>query len=48
MFKKLVKQNKPCLMSVFICDKDTLAVLHKILAGLYISNKVNFANLFRQ
>ena len=24
-------------MSVFICDKDTLAVLDKFLAGLYVS-----------
>ena len=33
-------------MSVFICDKDTLAVLHKFLAGFYLSNKVNFQNYF--
>ena len=30
------------LTSVFICDKDTLAVLDKFLAGFYLSNKVNF------
>ena len=33
-------------MSVFICDKDTLAVLDKFLAGFYVSNKVNFQNYF--
>ena len=33
-------------MSVFICDKDTLSVLHKFLAGFYASNKVNFLNYF--
>ena len=27
-------------MSIFICDKDTLAVL------VYVSNKVNFQNFF--
>ena len=32
------------LMSVFICDEDTLAVLDKFLAGFYVSNKVNFQN----
>ena len=31
-------------MSVFICDRDTLAVLGKSLAGFYVSNKVNFQN----
>ena len=36
----------PCLMSVFICDKDMLAVLDIFLAGLYVSNKVNFQNYF--
>ena len=35
-------------MSVFICDKDTLAVLDKFLAGFYVSNKVNFLKLLRQ
>ena len=34
------------LTSVFICDKDTLAVLDKFLAGFYLSNKVNFQNYF--
>ena len=33
-------------MSVFICDKDTLAVLYKFLAGFFVSNKVNFQNYF--
>ena len=33
-------------MSVFICDKDTLAVLDKYLAGFYLTNKVNFQNYF--
>ena len=33
-------------MSVFICDKDTLAVLDKFLAGFYVSSKVNFQNDF--
>ena len=33
-------------MSVFICDKDTLAVLDKFLAGFYVSSKVNFQNNF--
>ena len=37
----------PCLMSVFICDKDMLAVLDIFLAGLYVSNKVNFQNYLR-
>ena len=35
-------------MSVFICDKDTLAVLDKFLAGFYVSNKVKFSTLLRQ
>ena len=25
-----------------MCDKDTLAVLHRLLAGFYVSNKVIF------
>ena len=29
---------------VFICDKETLVVLHKLLAGFYVSNEVNFQN----
>ena len=33
-------------MSVFICDKDTLAVLNQFLAGFRVSNKVNFQNYF--
>ena len=33
-------------MSVFTCDKDTLAVLDKFLAGFQISNKNNFQNYF--
>ena len=34
-------------MSVFTCDKDTLAViLDKFLAGFHVSNKVNFQNYF--
>ena len=33
-------------MSVFICDRDTLAVLDKFLAQFYVSNKVNFQNYF--
>ena len=33
-------------MSVFICDKDMLAVLDKFHAGFYVSNKVNFQNYF--
>ena len=33
-------------MSVFIYDKDTLAVLDKFLAGFYLSNKVNFQNYY--
>ena len=33
-------------MSVFMCDKDTLAILHKFLSGFYVSNKVNFQNFF--
>ena len=31
---------------VFICDKDTLAVLDKFLAVFYVSNKINFQNYF--
>ena len=38
--------KKKCLMSVFICDKDTLTVLDQFLAGFYFSNKVNFQNFF--
>ena len=38
------KTKEPCLMSVFICDEDTLAVLDKFLVGFYVSNKVNFQN----
>ena len=33
-------------MSVFICDKDTFAVLDKFLTDFYLSNKVNFQNYF--
>ena len=33
-------------MSVFTCDKDTLAVLRQFLAGFQISNKNNFQNYF--
>ena len=33
-------------MSVFICDKDTLAVLDKFLADIYVSNNVNFQKYF--
>ena len=32
-------------MSVFICDKDTLAVFVKCLPGFYGSHKVNLQNL---
>ena len=32
-------------MSVFICDKDTLAVFDKFLPGFYGSHKVNLQNL---
>ena len=42
---KINKRN-PYLMSVFISDKDTLAVLDNFLAGFYVSNKVNFKNYF--
>ena len=35
-----------CIISVFICDKDTLAVHYKFLAGFYASKKVNFQNYF--
>ena len=34
-----IKQNKPCLMSVFICDKGVFAVLDKFLAGFYVSKQ---------
>ena len=35
------------VLNVFICDKDTSAVLGKFLAGFYLSNKaVNFQNYF--
>ena len=33
-------------MSVFICDKDTLAVFDKFLAGFYGSHKVNLQNCY--
>ena len=33
-------------MSLYICDKDTLAVLDKFLAGFYVSDKVHFQNYF--
>ena len=33
-------------MSVFICDKDTLAVFDKFLDGFYRSNKVNLQNIY--
>ena len=41
-----IKQKKHGLMSVFIGDKDTLAVLDKFHAGFYVSDKVNFQNYF--
>ena len=31
-------------MTVFICDKDTIAVLGKFLAGFCVSLKANFQN----
>ena len=34
------------LMSVFICDEDTLAVLDKFLAISHVSNKINFQTYF--
>ena len=39
-------KTNTCLTSVFICDKDTLAVLDKFLAGFSVSNKVNFQSYF--
>ena len=43
LFKNsLIIHEYPCLMSCFICDKDTLAVL----ASFCVSNKVNFQNYF--
>ena len=33
-------------MSVFICDKDTLAVLDKFLPGFYGSHNVNLQNFY--
>ena len=33
-------------MSVFICDKDTLAVFDKFLPGCYSSPKVNLQNFY--
>ena len=39
-----IKQKSPRLMSDFICNKDTLAVINIFLAGFYLSNKVNFQN----
>ena len=43
-----IKQKKynTCLMSVFICDKDTLAVFDIFLAGFYGSHKVNLQNFY--
>ena len=39
--------NYPCLMSVvFICDKDTLAVLNKFHGGFHVSNRIHFQNYF--
>ena len=40
------KEIHACLMSVFICDKDTLAVFDIFLAGLYGSHKVNPQNFY--
>ena len=34
-------------MSVFICDKDALAVFDKFLPGFYDSHKVNLQNFYR-
>ena len=31
---------------VFLCDKDTLAVLDKLIADVFVSNKVYFQNCF--
>ena len=33
-------------MSVYICDKDTLAVFDKFLTGFYGSHKVNLQNIY--
>ena len=33
-------------MSIFIYDKDTLAVFDKFLAGFYRSHKVNLQNVY--
>ena len=33
-------------MSVFICNKDTLAVLDKYLVVFYVSNRVSCKNYF--
>ena len=41
-----MKQNKSTFNDVFICYKDTLAVLDKFRDGFYVSNKVNFQNYF--
>ena len=44
-FKNPKRKQKKCLINVFICDKDTLAVLDKFLAGFYLANFQNyFAN----
>ena len=33
-------------MSVFICDKDTLAVSDKFVPGFYDSHKMNLQNIY--
>ena len=38
--------SRPKNNNIFICDKDTLAVLNQFLAGFRVSNKVNFQNYF--
>ena len=44
---KIKQTNYPCLMSVvFICHKDTLAVLNKFHGDFHVSNKIHFQNYF--
>ena len=37
----IIHERNACLMSVFICDKDMLAVFDEFLPGFYGSHKVN-------
>ena len=42
----IIHERNACLMSVFICDKDMLAVFDEFLPGFYGSHKVNLQNVY--